>query len=1052
MFWTSSAKEDFNKIKKALTFSENEIVELLLKNLVLSSVEREDIKRKAQSLVEFVRQYQSKNKGMESFLAQYGLSNQEGIMLMCLAEALLRVPDKKTADLLIKDKLKEGQWEKHIGQSESLMVNASSWALMLTGSVLVGNMEDNASTMRRMISRTGEPIIRTAIKKAMQFLGQQFVIGQTIKEAIKHAGKIRKQSSNPTCFSYDMLGEAAMTESDAQAYFEAYQGALTALSKNKATEDSISVKLSALHPRYELWKNERVHEELYPRLKALALQAMEGNIALTIDAEEAYRLELSLGLFERLFNEPEFANWAGLGLALQAYQKRSYYVVNWLAALSRKTGKKINIRLVKGAYWDTEVKIAQQDGLDFYPVFTRKSNTDLSYLACAQKIIENGDCFFAQFATHNAHTVAAIMKMQENHQTEFEFQRLFGMGEGLYQNIKNEFGKEVPCRVYAPVGGHKELLAYLVRRLLENGANTSFVQHVANKNIPIDDIIQDPLEHIEKRNSKCHQHPKIPLPQDLYGLQKNAHDYQIRKNSFGPCLYDEKTLENIKHSPEFQKEKTIVCSLIDGKPSQAGEKNDARNPATKTPICVNYYATDKEIDNAFASAHDYFRIWDSDRSLPLRASYLIKLSQELEDNMPYWISILIEEAGKTYQDAVAEIREAIDFCRYYPQEALKLASESMLPGPTGESNQLFLRGRGVFVCIAPWNFPLAIFIGQIAAALMMGNTVIAKPAEQTSFVAYQIINSLHNIMRKKQPTDCQAVQLVIGDGRVGERLVNHHHTAGIAFTGSFEVAKKIQISLANKPGPIIPFIAETGGINAMMVDSSALPEQVVRDVLLSGFRSAGQRCSALRLLLIQEDVADNMIEMLIGAMKELQLGNPTAFSSDIGPVIDEDAYNMLQSYVTDSRHKILYKTPLPSGLSGYFVAPTLIEISEITDLEKEVFGPIVHVKRFKASELEKTIDDVNQLGFGLTFGLHSRIFSTAETVANNVHVGNIYVNRNMIGAIVGVQPFGGEGYSGTGPKAGGPHYLPRFAAERTVSVDTTAAGGNASLLSLSEED
>ncbi len=975
------------------------------------------IQKQARQLVELVRQTRLKKSGLDAFLYQYDLSSEEGIALMCLAEALLRIPDAETRDQLIKDKLTSPDWEQHLGKSDSLFVNAATFALMLTGKLLTTENQKNTSflqVLKRWTSRTSEPIIRQAVSEAMKVLGRQFVMAPTIQGALKRAKPVEKRGYR---YSYDMLGEAAKTAEDAKKYFESYQHAIQTIGTANQGLGSIrgpgiSVKLSALHPRYEWVNRERIFQELLPQLKVLALQAKEKDMGFTIDAEEADRLDLSLLLIEAIVSDPIFKGWKGFGLAVQAYQKRAIYVIDWLVNLARRHQQTLMVRLVKGAYWDSEIKWTQERGLKSYPVFTRKSSTDVCYLACAKKLLEAQDIIFPQFATHNAYSVAAVLEMAGNNRN-FEFQCLHGMGDPLYDNIVGEENLNVPCRIYAPVGGHEYLLAYLVRRLLENGANTSFVNRIIDEQTPIEDLIVDPVAKTEALSFK--PHPRIPLPVNLYGFD--------RLNSLGLDL----------SNPE---ETIPLLQDIEKKFPQIAQE--------KIPL-----VTIEQVETVIKNAVLAFSSWDK-TPVQERAQCLDRMADLLEKNRSALMALLIREGGKTVADAVSEVREAVDFCRYYSWRAREDFKPKILPGPTGEYNQLTLQGRGVIVCISPWNFPLAIFLGQVTAALAAGNTVIAKPASQTPKIAKLAVELLHQAGIPKE-----AVQCLVGSGSVvGNLLTSDLRIKGILFTGSTETARGINQTLAERKGTIVPFIAETGGQNAMIVDSSALPEQVITDVLISAFSSAGQRCSALRVLFIQEDVYDRMTSMLKGAMAELKVGDPFQLSTDVGPVIDESAKASLQKHaermMQDAR--LIYKCVLPSDLPSYpFFAPMAFEISGIEVLTQEVFGPILHVVRYAAKDLDKVLDSINNTGYGLTLGIHSRIQEKVEYSVSRLCVGNTYVNRTMIGAVVGVQPFGGEGLSGTGPKAGGPHMLSRLATERTVSINTTASGGNMALMSLSED-
>jgi RHH-type proline utilization regulon transcriptional repressor/proline dehydrogenase/delta 1-pyrroline-5-carboxylate dehydrogenase len=863
------------------------------------------------------------------------------------------------------------------------------------------------------------------MRQAMGIMGRQFVMGRTIKEALQRSVSKRNKSYR---YSFDMLGEAALTRADAQRYFEAYYSAMPRTAGDDIfSAPSISVKLSALHPRYEYMQVDRVLRELTPRVLELTEHAKRSGIAMTIDAEEADRLELSLQIFERVFRDAGLAGYDGLGLAVQTYQRRASGVFSYLASLARDAGRRIPVRLVKGAYWDTEIKHAQELGLESYPVFTRKVHTDVSYLAC-------------QFATHNAHTLASVMHYAGS-RLDYEFQRLHGMGEELYAEVidAEKFGR--PCRVYAPVGSHKDLLPYLVRRLLENGANTSFVNRIIDESIDVTEIVADPISATEEHHGG--PHPRIPSPGKLFGDE--------RRNSEGLNLADDRVLANLLTAMQDASARPMAAYPIVGGNAVSGAAVDSINPADRShTVGTCQVATVEHVDNAIANACVAQWEWDCTPASE-RAEILEKAADLYEQHRPELLSLCIGEAGKTLPDAVAELREAVDFLRFYAAEARKhFGDPTLLPGPTGERNTLGLRGRGVFVCISPWNFPLAIFTGQVAAALAAGNAVIAKPAEQTPLVAFQAVELL---MEAGVPRD--VLQFLPGDGAtVGGRAVADPRIAGVAFTGSTETARLINRTLAGRDAPIGALIAETGGQNAMFVDSSALPEQVVKDAVFSAFNSAGQRCSALRLLCLQKDIADRVIELLIGHMEELVVGNPALLATDVGPAIDEEARSMLEAHVKQMEQtaRILYRCNLGNDTeSGTFFPPTLIEIDSVDALKREVFGPVLHVMRFRSRDLHATIDAVNATGYGLTMGLHSRIDARARKLAEQSGAGNIYVNRNMIGAVVGVQPFGGRGLSGTGPKAGGPHYLPRFGTEYTVSNNIAAVGGNASLLSLESD-
>jgi RHH-type proline utilization regulon transcriptional repressor/proline dehydrogenase/delta 1-pyrroline-5-carboxylate dehydrogenase len=973
------------------------------------------------------------------------LSSREGIVLMCLAEALLRIPDADTADRLIRDKIGGADWERHVGRSESLFVNASTWALMLTGRLVgeePGQGVDWAQVMKRLLARSGEPVIRTAMTQAMRILGRQFVMGRGIAEALERAASAERLGYR---HSYDMLGEAARTAADAERYMESYRRAIAAIggaargAKSVHDAPNISVKLSALHPRYEYAKRARVMGELGPRLMELCRAARDAGIGLTVDAEEADRLDLSLDLIELASGHAGLRGWDGFGLAVQAYQKRAPAAIDWLAEMAGRHKRRLMVRLVKGAYWDSEIKRAQERGLDAYPVFTRKVATDVSYLACARALLDDAGAFYPCFATHNAHTVAAVLELAGKRR-DWEFQRLHGMGEQLYEEIVGPDKLGLPCRVYAPVGGHEDLLAYLVRRLLENGANTSFVNRLVDEKAPVESIVADPATALRRLGVK--PHPRIPLPAGLYGAE--------RRNSAGIDLSDPAMLVPLAAAMEKAAGKGWRSQPIVGGEKHGGAFAKVVDPADNSRQVGEAAPADAGIvAEAVALARAAQPEWDAlggDR----RAEILDRAAEGIERACPELMALAVREAGKTIPDALAEMREAADFCRYYAARAREdFAAVVPLPGPTGESNRLALRGRGVFGCISPWNFPLAIFTGQVAAALAAGNTVVAKPAEQTPLIAARAVEILH---AAGVPGD--ALHLLPGPGEsVGAALVSDARVGGVAFTGSTEVARLINRALAGRDGPIAPLIAETGGQNAMIVDSSALPEQVTSDVLLSAFGSAGQRCSSLRVLFVQEDIAKRLTAMIAGAMEELTLGDPGLLSTDIGPVIDADAKRVLENHAKrlESLGRVLMRCKAgPETGRGTFFPPMMAEIETMGVLEREVFGPILHIVRYSAGKLDRVLEQVNATGYGLTLGIHSRIDETVRYIHERVRVGNAYVNRSMIGAVVGAQPFGGEGLSGTGPKAGGPHYLHRFATERTLSIDTTAAGGNASLLSLEE--
>ncbi|MGP9810413.1 bifunctional proline dehydrogenase/L-glutamate gamma-semialdehyde dehydrogenase PutA [Rhodopseudomonas sp. NSM] len=940
---------------------------------------------------------------VEAMLREYALSTREGLALMVLAEALLRVPDAATADAFIEDRLGQGDFAHHRIKSDALLVNASAWALGLSARVVQAG-DTPQSTLAALAKRIGAPAVRAATRQAMRLLGNHFVLGETIDDALARA---QAHGAGGARYSYDMLGEGARTQADAERYYASYARAIEAIGRTAGNaplqaRPGISVKLSALHPRFEAVSHDRVMRELTPRLIELARQAKHHDLGFTVDAEEADRLELSLEVFAACLADPSLKGWDGYGLAVQAYQKRASAVIDHVDALAQRFDRRLMLRLVKGAYWDTEIKRAQERGLDDYPVFTRKAMTDLNYLHCADKLLRLRPRIFPQFASHNALTVASVRELAGD-SDGYEFQRLHGMGEALYARLRAEH-PELECRIYAPVGGHRDLLAYLVRRLLENGANSSFVAQAGDDTVPVAELLRRPEEIIGAPNDA--RHPNIPLPRDLFQPQ--------RQNSRGIEFGDRAALQRL-------------VSEIDA----------ARRPLPRiTP------ATPEDAAAAIVAARDGFADW-SRTPADTRAAALVRAADLLEQRRANFIALLEDEAGKTLDDCVAEVREAVDYCRYYATEGRRLFGDGVvLPGPTGERNTLRLRGRGVFVAISPWNFPLAIFLGQVTAALMAGNAVVAKPAEQTPVVAEAAVRLLH-----ESGVPRAALQLVQGDGAIGAALVAHRDVAGVVFTGSTEVARAINRALAAKDGPIVPLIAETGGINTMIVDATALPEQVADDVVASAFRSAGQRCSALRLLFVQDDVADRMIEMIAGSARELTIGDPRDPATHIGPVIDAEAKAKLDAHAAKMTREASVQFAGTAPTQGNYVAPHVFELRDASHLTEEVFGPILHVVRYKASDLDDVLATIARSGYALTLGVQSRIDDTVARIVDRLAIGNVYVNRNIIGAVVGAQPFGGSGLSGTGPKAGGPHYLPRFALEQTLSINTAAAGGNAALLS-----
>ena len=991
----------------------------------------------ARALVKGVRSH--KPSGIDAFLRAYDLGSDEGIAMMCLAEALLRIPDSHTADELIADKLSGPDWSEKLGRSESPFVNAATFSLLLTGKVLE-NAQDRSDNWKaalgRAVGRLGEPVVRTAVREAMKILGRNFVFGRTIDEALRRAEPEQKQGLS---HSFDMLGEAAKTFLDARRYANAYRGALDRIAKEARggfrKSPGISVKLTALHPRFEYTHRDEALAAVIPVVSELALKASKADIHFTIDAEEADRLELQMDVFEALLADDSlFANgWAGFGIAIQAYQKRAVPLCDWVIAAARMHGRKLMCRLVKGAYWDTEIKAAQVGGLPDYPVFTRKVATDVSYIACARKLLGASDVIYPAFATHNANTIAQVKALAKGR--EFEFQRLHGMGEELYAELaglERHIGdKPTGVRIYAPVGSHKELLAYLVRRLLENGANSSFVNRIADEQISIDELVRDPVADLEVLSPR--RNPKIILPRDVFG--------DDRRNSAGLDLSDA-----AERDPVLRRLSDLLARTWIAKPTLGnGSARPVLSPSDRrAQVGTVFEASADDVDQMVQAAHLAQLDWDA-LGGEARAQLLDRAADLFEQHREEFYSLCIREAGKTLPDAILEVREAVDFLRFYASEARRQFTRPIpLPGPTGEHNELRLHGRGVFACISPWNFPLAIFSGPVAAALAAGNSAIAKPAEQTPLIGALAIELMHRAGIPKN-----IVQLAPGDGRVGAALTAHPLLSGVAFTGSTETARLINRTLAERDGPIIPFIAETGGQNAMIVDSSALPEQVTRDVISSAFQSAGQRCSACRVIFVQEDVADGIIKMIAGAMEALKVGDPSELSTDVGPVIDEDARRLLDEHLSwlDGNATRICRLPLPNeAAAGCFVAPAMYEIGALSELNRENFGPILHVIRFAGDRLEQVVNAINATGYGLTLGLQSRIDTVRDYVEEHARVGNFYVNRNQIGAVVESQPFGGEGLSGTGPKAGGPHYVARFATERVSCIDTTAAGGNASLM------
>ena len=1020
----------------------------LIERAVYTDDERRRTAEIARQLVTSARQDPANHAGIDAFMREYGLSSEEGILLMCLAEALLRIPDAETADSFIAEKISSGQWDRHRGHSDSLFVNASTWGLMLTGRIVKlkeSRGHNPFQSLKRLVARSGEPFIRQAIRQAVKLLGDQFVFGRTIQDAVKRAKPLELEGIR---LSYDMLGEAARTDRDATRYFDRYMTAIDVIGqaagplKTKHTEElvgrpSLSVKLSALHPRFEPGKDIRLASELTPRVLTLLRAAEARGLGVTIDAEEQDRLEPTLEIFTAAFLHPAMAHWHGLGIAVQAYGKRAIPVLRWLRRLSEQTGKRIPVRLVKGAYWDSEIKWAQERGLSDYPVFTRKLNTDVSYLAAVRLMLSDPKAFYPQFATHNAHTLAAAYVAGGS--AAYEFQRLHGMGEALYAQVSGPGSLARPARIYAPVGDHEDLLGYLVRRLLENGANTSFVNRLADDEAPVAQIIRDPVEAAERERRESAAVKLLPRPRELY--------WPERKNSGGLALTDPMTRAGLVNdmtaalTPSF-----AVGPIVNGEVTSGGEgaplvvcPHDNRERLGTARV-----ATPAHVDVAVRSATEAAHGWDT-LGAGARAKILEQAADLFERDRVRLMAVLVREAGKTLPGALGDVREAVDLLRYYALEARRLMSEPVsFKSPTGETNTLQYRARGPFACISPWNFPVAIFTGQIAAALAAGNPVLAKPAPQTPVTAFLAIQLLHEAGVPKN-----VLHLLPGGAAVGAALVKDPRVKGVVFTGSNETAWAIQKALADRRGALVPFISETGGLNAMIADSSALPEQVVRDAVRSAFDSAGQRCSAARVLFIQSEIAGRTIGMLTGAIEALDVGDPFDYATDIGPVIDGVAQDKLEAHKMrmQAEGRQLADLALPESCrQGTYVTPAAYEIDAIEQLKSEVFGPILHVVRFQRGHLDKVVAAINATGFGLTLGLHSRIETVADFVAEHARVGNLYVNRAQVGAVPGVQPFGGEGLSGTGPKAGGPNYLLRFAVERVRSTDITATGGNVALL------
>jgi len=1053
--WQQSPEALFARVSDHYLVDESAYVSELVG---LLNAEDKDAKRIGDKTAELVREIRTMDTAVDSIdelLQQYSLDTQEGVLLMCLAEALLRIPDKETADALIEDKLGVADWKSHLGQSESWFVNASTWGLLMTGNVIKMDLPKGdgkpATFINRMVNRLGEPVIRRAMYQAMKVMGKQFVLGRDIKEALKRSQPLFDKGYT---YSYDMLGEAACTRDDAKGYFDDYARAIRTVGdtsrklKEGTPSPSVSIKLSALHPRYEFGRREQVLEELVASVRELAGIARELNVAITIDAEEVDRLEISLEVFRAVYESDTCRGWGKFGLVVQAYSTRALPTLQYLNRIADLQGDEIPLRLVKGAYWDSEIKESQELGVEGYPVFTRKASTDVSYLVCVRFLLSENTRgrIYPQFATHNAHTISTILDVANAGETrQFEFQRLHGMGEALYEAALKRAPKGTWCRIYAPVGAHKDLLPYLVRRLLENGANSSFVHQLVDPRVPVESLCTHPV--VTLNQYKTYHNPRIALPPNIYGADRlNSRGINLNINSQYQPLIDEMA--------------THMDTTYDVRPQLAFdvEVNAERRQAVTCPFDRRdtlghvQWTSAEEASRAIDAAWAAFPRWEQ-TPVEERAAILERFGDLMETHTAELMTLCSREGGKLLTDGIAEIREAVDFCRYYANRArADFAEPTELQGPTGEHNQIMLGGKGVFACISPWNFPVAIFCGQMVAAAVTGNTVVAKPAEQTSLVAHRVVELLREA---GMPHD--VVQLLPGDGpTVGSVLSSDPRITGVCFTGSTQTAQIINRSLAARENAPLPtLIAETGGLNAMIVDSTALPEQVVNDVVQSAFQSAGQRCSALRVLYVQEDVAERVISLLKGAMDELKIGDPRDLGTDVGPVIDEEARAGLLKHIEEyrSQGRVIAEAAVDKTITehGTFVAPIALRIDGIDSLESEQFGPVLHIATWKGGEVDKVIDTINGLGYGLTFGVHSRNESFANAVAQKIRVGNVYVNRNIIGAVVGVQPFGGQGFSGTGPKAGGPHYLHRFATEKTRTVNTTALGGNASLLAMGDE-
>jgi len=1034
---------NFEKINAVAYENEENIVKELLEYLTPEYNSKvNNIKDRAGEIVTSARKSIGLIKNpIDNLLQEYQLNTHEGTILLCLAEALLRIPDKKTIDRLLEDKFTSTDWKKHTGFDKGFFVNASSWAFFLTGNILKKSELDKnkiEETYKGLLKKSSEPVFRNIVKQAVMILAKQFVFKPKMDEAINFTNSDKYKKN---IFSFDMLGEGARTMEDAEKYFEDYKNSIKFTGEKLNNDNDIkysngvSIKISALHPRYERNKIVDLETELLPKLVSLCELAKKYNIQLCIDAEENYRLILSLKLLEKLSSNNKLKDWNGLGLAVQAYQKRAFYVIDWLKELAKRDGRIITVRLVKGAYWDSEIKLGQELGVENYPVFTRKSLTDLSWMGCALKLFKYQNYIYPAFATHNAYSISFIEEFGKNKM--FEFQRIHGMADVIH-NYFNKSSKDnyQKCRIYAPVGNYDDLLPYLMRRLLENGANTSFVNKINDPKLDVDEILIDPIKIIN--NYKQIKNPQIPLPPEIFLPE--------RENSKGYDLDNEYSRERFISIFNNNDEDYAAYSIINNKNKIGSELINVFNPSNlKKVVGKVSFANEKIITESIISASSFCSTWKN-TAVDERILIIKNFAELLENNTDYLIKLCVCEAGKTIIDSINDLREAVDFCYYYSAEAKKLFSEEIiLNGPTGEKNKLVYEGKGVIFSISPWNFPIAIFVGQVVSCLLSGNTVIAKPAEQTSIIAYEVTKLLF-----KAGLPAKALQLLLGEGeKIGPIVLKNKKIKGVVFTGSCETSKIIQNQL-NQREEIVTLSAETGGQNFMIVDSSALTEQVVDDVIESGFNAAGQRCSALRILAVQDEVYDKTIEMLIGATNKIKVGMPNLVDTDIGPVIDIEAKDKIENHLNKFKNKILVKGNYDQNLNGYFVSPTVIEISNLKEINEEIFGPVIHTYKYKSEEIEKLVDDINQMNYGLTLGIQSRIENTINYIFHNASIGNIYINRNITGAVVGAQPFGGRGLSGTGPKAGGPNYLLKFVNEKTYSYDTTAAGGNATLFMLSD--